>query len=52
MLPVMAKNLLESVRLLANVSRLLADRTVDGIDGGQWNGRGSTPSPRRPSSLR
>ncbi|HWM38878.1 MAG TPA: class II fumarate hydratase [Streptomyces sp.] len=32
MLPVMAKNLLESVRLLANVSRLLADRTVDGIE--------------------
>ncbi|MGH3309154.1 MAG: class II fumarate hydratase [Streptomyces sp.] len=31
MLPVMAKNLLESVRLLSNVSRLLADRTVDGI---------------------
>ncbi|MFI1469576.1 class II fumarate hydratase [Streptomyces wuyuanensis] len=31
MLPVMAKNLLESVRLLANASRLLADRTVDGI---------------------
>ncbi|WP_030548708.1 class II fumarate hydratase [Streptomyces exfoliatus] len=31
MLPVMAKNLLESVRLLANTSRLLADRTVDGI---------------------
>ncbi|MCT2591979.1 class II fumarate hydratase [Streptomyces sp. N2-109] len=31
MLPVMARNLLESVRLLANVSRLLADRTVDGI---------------------
>ena len=31
MLPVMAKNLLESVRLLANVSRLLADRTVDGV---------------------
>ncbi|WSA78800.1 class II fumarate hydratase [Streptomyces sp. NBC_01799] len=31
MLPVIAKNLLESVRLLANVSRLLADRTVDGI---------------------
>ncbi|MFI8911979.1 class II fumarate hydratase [Streptomyces sp. NPDC053513] len=30
MLPVMAKNLLESVRLLANASRLLADRTVDG----------------------
>jgi fumarate hydratase, class II len=32
MLPVMAKNLLESVRLLAGVSRLLADRTVDGIE--------------------
>ncbi|GHJ35383.1 aspartate ammonia-lyase [Streptomyces sp. TS71-3] len=31
MLPVIAKNLLESIRLLANVTRLLADRTVDGI---------------------
>ncbi|MEV0006778.1 class II fumarate hydratase [Streptomyces sp. NPDC051840] len=31
MLPVIAKNLLESVRLLTNSSRLLADRTVDGI---------------------
>ena len=31
MLPVMARNLLESVRLLTNASRLLADRTVDGI---------------------
>ncbi|AEW96268.1 fumarate hydratase [Streptantibioticus cattleyicolor NRRL 8057 = DSM 46488] len=31
MLPVIAKNVLESVRLLANVSRLLADRTVAGI---------------------
>ncbi|MFJ7409764.1 class II fumarate hydratase [Streptomyces sp. NPDC098077] len=31
MLPVIAKNLLESVRLLARASRLLADRTVDGI---------------------
>ncbi|MEU5973438.1 class II fumarate hydratase [Streptomyces sp. NPDC047315] len=31
MLPVMAKNLLESVRLLASAARLLADRTVDGI---------------------
>ncbi|GAA2335349.1 class II fumarate hydratase [Streptomyces violaceusniger] len=31
MLPVIAKNLLESIRLLTNVSRLLADRTVDGI---------------------
>ncbi|WP_031506458.1 class II fumarate hydratase [Streptomyces megasporus] len=32
MLPVMGKNLLESIRLLANASRLLADRTVDGIE--------------------
>ncbi|MCX2969114.1 MULTISPECIES: class II fumarate hydratase [Streptomyces] len=31
MLPVLARNVLESVRLLANASRLLADRTVDGI---------------------
>ena len=32
MLPVMARNLLESIRLLSNVSRLLADRCVDGIE--------------------
>ncbi|MBI0295484.1 class II fumarate hydratase [Streptomyces sp. PRKS01-29] len=31
MFPVIAKNLLESIRLLTNVSRLLADRTIDGI---------------------
>ncbi|ORT61143.1 class II fumarate hydratase [Streptomyces sp. CB03238] len=31
MLPVIAKNVLESIRLLANAARLLADRTVDGI---------------------
>jgi fumarate hydratase class II len=31
MLPVMARNLLESIRLLSNVSRLLADRCVTGI---------------------
>jgi fumarate hydratase class II len=31
MLPVIGRNLLESVRLLANVSRLLADRCVDGL---------------------
>ncbi|MFJ3822550.1 class II fumarate hydratase [Streptomyces nodosus] len=31
MMPVIAKNVLESIRLLANASRLLADRTVDGI---------------------
>jgi fumarate hydratase, class II len=32
MLPVIARNLLESVQLLANVSRLLADRCVAGIE--------------------
>jgi fumarate hydratase class II len=31
MLPVIARNLLESIRLLANVSRVLADRCIDGI---------------------
>ncbi len=32
MLPVMARNLLESIRLLTSASRLLADRCVDGIE--------------------
>ncbi len=32
MFPVMARNLLESIRLLANVSRLLADRCIAGIE--------------------
>ena len=31
MLPMLARNVLESIRLLANISRLLADRVVDGI---------------------
>jgi fumarate hydratase class II len=31
MLPMIARNILESIRLLANVSNLLADRCVDGI---------------------
>jgi fumarate hydratase class II len=31
MLPVLARNVLESIRLLANATRLLADRCVDGI---------------------
>ncbi|CAM5267218.1 fumarate hydratase class II [Streptomyces spiroverticillatus] len=31
MLPVIAKNLLESIRLLSTSTRLLADRTIDGI---------------------
>jgi fumarate hydratase class II len=30
--PVIARNLLESIRLLANVSRLFADRCIDGIE--------------------
>jgi fumarate hydratase, class II len=32
MLPVIARNLLESIRLLSNIARLLADRCVDGIE--------------------
>ena len=32
MLPVIARNLLESIRLLASVSRALAEKTVDGIE--------------------
>ncbi len=32
MLPVMARNVLESIRLLANVSRLLGDRCISGIE--------------------
>jgi fumarate hydratase, class II len=32
MLPVIARNLLESIRLLANVSRLFATRCVDGLE--------------------
>ena len=32
MMPVIARNVLESIRLLASVSRLLADRCVDGIE--------------------
>jgi fumarate hydratase, class II len=31
-LPVMARNLLESIRLLTNVSTLFADRCIDGIE--------------------
>jgi len=31
-MPLMARNVLESVRLLANVSRLFADRCIDGIE--------------------
>jgi fumarate hydratase class II len=31
MLPLLARNILESIRLLANVSRLFADRCIAGI---------------------
>lgn len=31
MLPMIGRNILESIRLLANASRLLADRCIDGI---------------------
>src|SRR3712207_3755588 len=37
MLPVIARNLLESIRLLASVSRLLADRAIDGIEANEEN---------------
>ncbi|MER6255960.1 class II fumarate hydratase [Streptomyces sp. NPDC001584] len=39
MLPVMARNLLESIRLLGSVSRLLADRTIDGITANEARAR-------------
>jgi fumarate hydratase class II len=32
MLPVIARNVLESIRLLANISRLFADRCISGIE--------------------
>ncbi|MFC9972758.1 class II fumarate hydratase [Spirillospora sp. NPDC127200] len=32
MLPMLARNVLESITLLANVSRLLADRVIDGVE--------------------
>ncbi len=32
MLPVIARNVLESIRLLANISRLLADKCIDGVE--------------------
>ena len=43
MMPVMARNVLESARLLAEVSRLLADKVVDG----RGAGRGAHPRVRR-----
>jgi fumarate hydratase class II len=47
MMPVMARNVLESIRLLANVSRVLAERCVDGITANAATMRGyaeSSPS--------
>ncbi|MFE0459504.1 class II fumarate hydratase [Kitasatospora sp. NPDC058965] len=47
MLPVIARNLLESIRLLANASRLLAERTVAGTTANVERARGyaeSSPS--------
>ncbi len=39
MLPVMARNLLESIRLLASVSRLFADRCVAGLEADERRAR-------------
>ncbi len=39
MLPVMGRNLLESIRLLASVSRLLADKCIAGIEADEARGR-------------
>jgi fumarate hydratase class II len=39
MMPVMASNILQSIRLLANVSRLLADRCIDGIEANEERAR-------------
>jgi fumarate hydratase class II len=47
MMPVIARNVLESIRLLANVSRVLAERCVDGITANVETMRGyaeSSPS--------
>ncbi len=51
MMPVMARNVLESARLIANVARLLADKVVDGMEPTS-SAPASTPSPRRRSSPR
>ena len=39
MLPVMAQNLLESVTIIANVSRLLAERCIDGLTANEERAR-------------
>jgi fumarate hydratase class II len=40
MLPVMARNLLESIRLLAAAARMLADRCIDGLEANEEVARG------------
>ena len=52
MLPVMARNLLESIRLLANVARLFADRCVAGLEADVEVMPRRTPRARRRSSRR
>ncbi len=44
MLPMLARNILESIRLLANVSRLFADRCVSGITANPERARGYAES--------
>ena len=44
MMPVMARNVLESIRLLAASSRVLADRCVDGITAHEEHARGLAES--------
>ncbi|GAA1585436.1 class II fumarate hydratase [Actinomadura kijaniata] len=39
MLPMLARNVLESITLLANASRLLADRTIDGVEADEERAR-------------
>ena len=52
MLPVIARNLLESITLLANVSRVFADRCVSGHHCERRNAAWSSRSRRRRSSRR
>jgi len=47
MLPVIGRNLLESIRLLANVARLFADRCIDGLVADEEVLRGTRKGRRR-----
>ena len=42
--PLLARNILDSVKLLASASRLFAEKCVDGIEAQRENGRSTTPS--------